>query len=300
MPVHGFDMALLRDHSGRWSPEKIGAFALAITPAVWLIGRALAGDLGARPVKEAIVYSGTWALRLLFVTLVISPARRIFFAPRFILGRRTLGLAAFGYGALHLSLYAADQMLDLTQIVSEIALRFYLTIGAIALAGLMALAATSSDHAVHILGSQRWNRLHRLSYPIATLAAVHFLLQSKTDTWEPMLMGSFLVWLLGYRILQHMTGKATPARLVALAILAAALTAFSETAWHAAATGVNPWRILAAHLDPQADIRPAWWVLVTGLLLAAAARWSLQSHHASMRISSSRAASGAILGQSPS
>src|SRR5262249_25168137 len=207
-------------------------------------------------------------------------------------------LVAFGYAALHLVLYAFDLDLDLGRVASEMVLRVYLTIGTVALIGLAALAATSWDGAVRRLGAVRWNRLHRLVPACALLSVVHFLLRSPTDTWAPMLLAGLLAWLTGYRLLRR-RGEVGPGKLVALAVTTAALTAFAETAWHATATGIDPWRILAAHLDIAFGLRPAWWVLIAGLVaaLAAVAR---RAQRPSARVSASSAASGAIRGQSPS
>jgi sulfoxide reductase heme-binding subunit YedZ len=87
--------------------------------------------------------------------------------------------------------------------------------------------------------------------------------------------------------------------LVALAIAAAALTAFAETTWHATATGIDPWRILAAHLDAGYGLRPGWWVLIAGLAAALAA-FAWRPQRPSARISASSAAAGGMRGQSPS
>jgi methionine sulfoxide reductase heme-binding subunit len=285
-------------HSDRWPPIKLAALAAGLAPGVWLVALALAGGLGARPIKAAINLTGDWSLYLLLVTLAVTPVRHILAAPRLVLARRTLGLSAFGYAALHLILYAFDLDLDLRRVASEIVLRAYLTIGAVALLGLAALAATSWDGAVRRLGATRWNGLHRLVQPCALLSVIHFLLRSPTDTFEPMLLAGLLAWLAGYRLLRR-RGEAGPDKLVALAVAVAALTACAETAWHATATGIDPWRILAAHLDIAFGLRPAWWVLIAGLgaALGAIAR---RAQRGSARISASSAASGAMRGQSPS
>jgi len=178
----------------------------------------------------------------------------------------------FGLSALHFGLYALDQQFDWVQVARETVLRIYLTMGAIALIGLAVLAATSSDRAITRLGSARRNRLHRAIYVLAALAAVHFLLRSRTDAFEPMLMCGLLAWLMGYRLLHKRTGDVTPRALVGLAAASGVLTAVAEVAWHAAATGVDPLRILAANLDVAYGLRPAWWVLIAGLA-AAAAGW---------------------------
>ena len=253
----------------RPAPEKVVAFAIAVAPAAWLVGLAYGGALGARPVTEAIRISGDWALRLFWLVLLVSPARRILAAPRLIRARRILGLGAFGLATLHFGLYALDQQFDWIEVGLEVLLRTYLTVGAAAMIGLAVLAASSSDRAVSRLGSERWNWLHRGVYAVATLSWVHFLLRSRTNTFEPMLMFGLLTWLMGYRLIHRLTWDVTAARLMGLAVAAAALTAIAETCWHAAATGVDARRILAAHLDIAYGLRPAWWVLAVGVAAAA-------------------------------
>ena len=285
----------------RWQPEKAAALTIAVAPALWLAFLDLDGDLGVRAVHEAIKVSGDWALRLFWLTLFVSPARRILSAPRLIRARRVLGLGAFGLTVLHFGLYALDQQFGWGQIGLELVLRLYLTIGAVATIGLAVLAATSSDRAVAWLGGVRWIRLHRWIFTIAALSAVHFLLQSRTDTFEPMLMFGLLAWLVGYRVIQRLTGDVSALWLLGLAVGAAVLTALAETSWHAAATGVDPWLILAAHLDVSYGLRPAWWVLIAGLSAALAGwRWRLLPQRPTSAISASKAASGPAEGQSAS
>ena len=178
-------------------------------------------------------------------------------------------------------------------------LRLYLTIGAVALLGLAALAATSWDGAVRRLGAARWNALHRSVHLCASLSVVHFLLRSPTDTFEPMLLAGLLAWLSGYRLLRR-RNEVGPAKLVARAVAAAALTAVAETAWHTTATGIDPWRIVAAHLDVAFGLRPASWVLIAGLAAAALSAITRRAQRPSARMSASSAASGAMRGQSPS
>ena len=283
-------MATLRA-SLPWWPEKAAAAALAMALAVWLAFLACDGGLGARPVTEAIRFSGDWALRLLWAVLLIGPARRILGAPRLIRARRILGVGVFGLSALHFGLYALDQGFDWVQVARETVLRIYLTVGAVALLGLAVLAATSSDRAVARFGGARWGLMHRAIYLFAALSAVHFLLRSRTDTFEPMLMIGLLAWLMGYRLLHRLTGDVTPRALLGLAAACGALTAAAEVTWHAAATGVDPVRILAAHLDIGYALRPAWWVLIAGLAAAAAGwRFRLVPQRPAARMTSSKAA----------
>ena len=265
-------MPFLRERSGRWSALKIVAFVAAILPAAWLAARAWSDDLGPRPYDAAIHDTGSWAVRFLVMALAVSPARRIFAAPKLIQMRRTLGVTAACYAVLHLTLYTFDQKLDLVKVASEIVLRFYLTIGFVAFAGLIALGITSTDRMVQRLGARRWNALHVLAYPIAILAIIHFLLQTKLDISESVMVAGFLVWLLGYRLMHRVMKDVRPWHLLPLTVAAALLTAAGEAAWYGFGTGVNPWRVLSANLHPIMGLRPAGWVLIVGLVVAIAAQ----------------------------
>lgn len=260
-------MPFLREKSGRWSPEKIFAFTIAIVPALWLLGRIVLDDLGPRPVTEAIHFSGRWAVRLLLLSLVISPARRLFPAGKIILARRTIGVAACCYAVFHFLLYIVDQKYKLATVATEIALRFYLTIGFVGLLGLITLGVTSTDAAIRRLGP-RWGTLHRVAYLIGVLAILHFMLQKKLDIYEPTLMAGFLLWLLGYRLLQRYVKAPGFIYLALLGVVSAMLTALLEAVWYMAMTGVHPLLVLQANLMFEDDIRPMWWVLAVTLSVA--------------------------------
>ena len=292
----------LREKSGRWSLEKIIAFVGACLPALWLAWRAGSGDLNpARPVNEAIHFAGYWAALFLVMSLAVSPARRLFAAPKLINMRRTLGVTAFCYAALHLSLYILDQKFDLGKVAAEIALRFYLTIGFVALIGLIALAVTSTDGMIRRLGSQRWNTLHNIVYPLAILAMIHFLLQTKIDITESIMVVGFLFWLLGYRLLHRYVGDVTYVWAVALTFIAAALTALAEAGWYGATTGVAAWRVFSVNFDWDMAPRPSHWVLIAGLgVTLASFLWSLIRQRPKASKTSSRARVGAIQVQSGS
>ena len=295
-------MPFLRERSGRWSPVKIVAFVAAILPALWLAYQAAADELGARPVTEAIHQAGDWTLRFLLITLAVTPAQRIFNYPRLILARRTLGVASAGYAVLHFSLYLLDQHFDVLKVASEIALRIYLAIGALALAGLIALASTSTDAAISRLGSGRWHALHRFAYAIAVLATVHFFIQSKLNTYEPVLMAGFLIWLLAYRALYRRNGEVSPVHLVLLAAGTALVTAVGEAMLYLLTSGVDARRLLLAHFDLDMEVRPAWWVLAAGLTVAGIGLWRQKRprQRPSTRRVSPNAVSGAIQVQSGS
>jgi sulfoxide reductase heme-binding subunit YedZ len=234
-----------------------------LVEAVWQ------GGLGPKPWQEATRDIGTWTIRLLLVSLAVTPVRQVLRQPRIGELRRMIGVACFAYAVLHLFLYAGDLAFDWAKVVSEIIRRIYLAIGFVALLGLGVLAATSTDGMLRRLGGPAWRRLHRLVHPIAVLALVHFTLQSKADVTEPMLMAGLYVWLAGYRLVAPEGGAPGLVALLVLAVGAAMATAGIEFAWYGLATGIDPWRVLEANLDITFGFRPALWVAIAGLGAAA-------------------------------
>ena len=258
-----------RDRSGRFSPLKAATLALAVAPGVWLAANWAAGALGPRPVTEVIHGTGLWAIRFLLISLLVTPLRTLFNWPRIMLARRMLGLTALGYALAHLVLFADDQKWKWLTVVSEIALRFYLTIGFAALLGLVALGVTSTDGWQRRLGA-RWKRLHRIAYGIGVLAVFHFFLQSKADVSEASLMAGLFVWLIAWRMLPAGPDR-QPLPVLGLAAVAAALTAAIEYAWFALGTRIPPLRVVAAELNIGSyGLHPAGQVLMVGLCMAAA------------------------------
>ena len=264
-------MALFHEKSGAFSPEKTTALVVSFAPALWIAWLAATNDLGARPLTQASHLSGLWAVRFLLVSLAVTPVRRIFHWPKLVLARRTLGLAALGYAMIHVILFVADVGFDLGEAAKEIVLRFYLAIGALAVLLLLVLGGTSFDRVIRRMGGKRWNALHASVYGIAILAIAHFLIQSKLDVSEAVLMGGALIFLFAYRIAHRLTNNVTLPRLGAVVVLSAVLTALGEVGWYAATTGIDPWLVFAANFEPAFGISPALWVLIAGAALVLAA-----------------------------
>lgn len=256
-----------QDRAGRLSPLKLATFLLVLAPALWIAWLWGTQGLGPKPVTEAIHRTGDWTVRLLIATLAVTPLRRIANYPKLILLRRMLGLAVLGYALLHLTLYAVDQAFDLKRIATEIVLRIYLLIGFTALVGLGALGATSTDAAIRRLGGH-WQRLHRVIYAIAVLALAHYFLQAKLNVTQPVLWSGLFLLLMGYRLIRRFELPEGPAGLAALAVAAGVATALVEAGWYAAATGANAAMVLAANLEFEYDIRPAWYVVTVGVALS--------------------------------
>ena len=265
-----------RDRQGAFSPFKATVLAALCLPALWLAYQAAAGTLGGRPLMEAIHQTGLWGTRILLLSLLVSPLRQLLREPRVMLVRRMVGVAAMTYILGHFTLYIADQGFDLVKVATEIVLRFYLTIGFVALAGLVALGITSTDGWVKRMGGRRWQLLHRAAYAIALLAMVHFILQTKLDVTEAMLTSGLFLWLMLYRFAGS-KGSAPPLWQLALLVPAAAVgTALIEAAWYGLFTGIPALPVLQANLDVEFGLRPALWVgiVAAGMVLVGAfGRW---------------------------
>src|SRR5690554_1499595 len=188
--------------------------ALALAPLAillwqaWQVGGGIDIDaLGADPVAEIEHRTGTWALRLLLVTLAVSPLRQLTGQAGVLRFRRMLGLYAFFYASLHLSAFLA---LDLrgwwNTIFEEILRRPYITVGFLAWLGLVPLAITSTRGWMRRLG-RGWGRLHRLVYAVAALAVVRFWWIVKPDLRAPLLYAGTLAALLGWRLWRWQLGR---------------------------------------------------------------------------------------------
>lgn len=260
------------DRQGRFSALRAGCFALVLVPALILAWQAWSHQLGSKPWTQAVHDTGTWALRILVITLAVTPLRRILDWNKLIGIRRMLGLSAMAYALGHLLLYCIDLAFDWGLILSEIVKRFYLVVGITALTGLVALGITSTDGMIRRLGG-RWQKLHNLVYPIAVLGLVHFALQSKIDVTQAVLMSGLFVLLMLYRGLYRWKLTVSIPVLIGVALLAGLATAGIETTWYALTSGVSARLVFEANADiltyqDFASIRPAHWVALAGLAVA--------------------------------
>jgi sulfoxide reductase heme-binding subunit YedZ len=259
-----------RDRRGRFCPVRIPALLALIAPALFFCFDILTEGFGPEPLKETTQFTGLWALRFLLLSLAVTPAGRILGWQRLFQIRRMLGLGALVWVGVHAMMYVVDQDWKIGKVISEVALRFYLTIGFVAVLGLVALAFTSTDPWVRELG-RRWKQLHRLVYPIAILAILHAVIQAKSNASEPLVMLGLLLWLAGWRLIavEHAIKLWV---LVALTLAAAAGTAALEYLWYANFTALPAARIFAANFDWYVAPRPALEVaLIPAAFLAIAA-----------------------------
>jgi len=186
------------------SKLKISIFIASLIPALWLTYALLTNQLGANPIEAITRETGLWALRFLWLTLLITPLRWLTGWNKLATFRRMLGLYVFFYATLHMLLYLwLDQFFDINDIIKDIIKRPFITIGFFTFTALIPLAITSNNAMVKRLGGKRWKKLHKLSYFIAIASSIHFYMLVKQDKTEPLLYIALLVILLGARLYRH-------------------------------------------------------------------------------------------------
>ncbi len=266
--------------TGRAWFKRVAVLILA-SPAALMLWYLARHQLGPEPVTELIYRTGLWTVRILLLTLAVTPARFAFGLTALPALRRTIGLSAMGYGLAHLALYVVQQGGSLIHVGHEITHRVYLAIGFTALLGLAVLGLTSTDDVIRRLG-RRWKTLHRFIFPMAALALLHFFMQSKVDVSSAATYGGLFLFLAGWRALPRRWAE-RPIALLALALMASVCTAELEAGWYDVATRIAPARVLAAELTWRFGPRPASRVLLATLAVTIAATLIALLRRGSMR-----------------
>lgn len=180
---------------------KPALFALCLLPFAGLVWGAFTDGLGANPVETITHTTGDWALRMLLITLAVTPVRKLTGLHLLMRVRRMLGLFCFFYALLHFSTYAIlDASLDPRYIAEDVLERPYITVGFTAFCLLIPLAVTSTNAMVRRLGGNNWRRLHRFVYVIGGLSVLHFLWLVKADLREPLVYAAVYAVLMLLRL----------------------------------------------------------------------------------------------------
>ncbi len=175
---------------------------LCVLPFAWLVWGAANDALGANPAEYVIRASGDWTLRLLCVTLAVTPLRVMLAIPEFAKLRRMLGLFTYFYVVLHLLCYSwLDMGFEWGDIAADITKRPFIWVGFSAFVLLTPLALTSFNRAIRWLGAKRWQWLHRMVYAVAVLAVLHFfwMRAGKSNFAEVFVYAAVLFALLAWR-----------------------------------------------------------------------------------------------------
>ena len=174
-------------------------YILCLLPVPWLLYLAQTGGLGREPIKELEHELGEIALQLLILGLCITPLRQ-YLSLNLIKFRRTFGLLAFTYVALHLLVWVVlDMSLLWGQMWADIWKRPYITIGMVGFAALLPLAITSNNWSVRKMGAAAWRKLHKLTYLAVLLGGIHYLWLVKGIQIEPIVYMAVILGLLALR-----------------------------------------------------------------------------------------------------
>ncbi len=190
-------VAALNTYARKLPP--LAVYALGMVPAIWLVYLALTGGLGVEPIEALEHRLGEIALQLLIAGLAVTPLRR-HLGLNLLKFRRAIGVLAFVYVLLHLLVWLFLDVQIWSQIWADILKRPYITIGMAGFALMLPLALTSNNLSLRRLGPVAWRRLHRLTYAVALLGAVHFVMLSKGFQLEPLAYLAAILGLLALRL----------------------------------------------------------------------------------------------------
>ena len=215
-------MARFRFGPMRWTKPmrwiKVAIWLAALLPLlilvdrIFLFGRFSGGGFVDDPVELIQHWTGTGALVILFVTLSITPLRRLSGYNKLTTLRRPIGLFAFFYATLHvLSYFVFDHRLNFGAILQDVAEHNWVLVGFAAWVLLIPMAVTSTSGWIRRMGGKKWTRLHRLIYAVAVLGVLHFLWQVKLETSEPLIYGAILLVIFAVRFLTRKKKLSRPA-----------------------------------------------------------------------------------------
>ncbi len=187
--------------------SKIFVFLLCLWPLYSIIFQIFYNNLGAEPVDKIINHFGEWTLIFIFLTLSMSPLKRITNSTVWIKFRRMLGLFVFFYASIHLLSYVGlDYRFDFQPILNDVLKKKFVFIGFAAWLLLIPLAITSSNKMMKIL-KHNWKKIHKLIYVIGIFGVLHFIWLSKTIFFKPLIFLVILIILLLFRVNFNKSGS---------------------------------------------------------------------------------------------
>lgn len=191
---------MIQQHINQWArqiPSWV-VYVLLLIPAPWFFYLGATGGLGVEPIKALEHEYGELALKLLVAGLAITPLRT-HLGINLIKFRRAIGLMAFFYVSAHLLVWLVLDVQIVSQIWADILKRPYITIGMVGFILMLPLAVTSNNRSIRMLGP-KWRQLHKLTYIVVLLGAVHFLMLVKGFQLEPILYLAVILALLALRL----------------------------------------------------------------------------------------------------
>ena len=165
---------------------------------VWLFYLGMTGGLGPEPINTLERELGITALQVVIIGLAVTPLRRQF-KINLMKHRRAIGVSAFFIVTTHLLVWLLLDLQSLERIWADILKRPYITIGMIGFVLMLPLGLTSNNWSVRKLGPM-WRSLHKLTYLVAVLGGVHFVMVAKGFQLEPLIYLGIIAGLLLIRM----------------------------------------------------------------------------------------------------
>lgn len=165
---------------------------------VWLFYLGMTGGLGPEPINTLERELGITALQVVIIGLAVTPLRRQF-KINLMKHRRAIGVSAFFIVTTHLLVWLLLDLQSLERIWADILKRPYITIGMIGFVLMLPLGLTSNNWSVRKLGPM-WRSLHKLTYLVAVLGGVHFVMVAKGFQLEPLIYLGIIAGLLLMRM----------------------------------------------------------------------------------------------------
>nr|WP_141655721.1 protein-methionine-sulfoxide reductase heme-binding subunit MsrQ [Thiomonas bhubaneswarensis] len=178
-------------------------FLLCLLPFAGLFWRGWTNNLGPNPEQTVIWTTGLWALRLLLITLAVTPLRKLTGWAELARFRRMFGLFVFFYALLHFTAWLGlVNGFSIDMAARDIVKHPFVLAGMTALLLMTPLALTSTNGMIKRLGARRWQALHRLVYVVGAVAVFHFWWGklAKNNTASPTVYAVILAVLLGLRL----------------------------------------------------------------------------------------------------
>lgn len=189
--------------SGKTDPLRLVVNIVSGLLFLFLVALYLTDNLGPNPIQKAQHLSGDIAIIMLLLSLSITPLRTLTGFNRIGPLRKTFGLNAFYYAAVHLLIFVGlDYQFNLAFILDAVGFRKYILVGLAAFLILLVMAITSIKK-FKIMAGKAWKKIHSFVYLAGILVVFHygwtmkgnFLSATGAVGW-PVIAGSVLVILL--------------------------------------------------------------------------------------------------------
>lgn len=181
--------------------RKIPAWIIYVFVALWVAWQfylGLTGGLGAEPINALEREYGELGIKLLVLGMMVTPLRK-WGGLNLLKFRRAIGVSAFFVILAHFLVWAVLDVQTLGRVWTEIVKRPYVTVGMVGFALMIPLAITSNNLSLRKLGALRWRKLHKLTYIVGLLGAVHYLWLVKGFQIEPVIYMALFVGLIALR-----------------------------------------------------------------------------------------------------